>query len=298
MEIAVISGKGGTGKSSISAAFATLGNEVVLADCDVDAANQYLIFNPTHEETEIFVGGQKAVVDLAACTQCGQCIEYCRFEAITPADEGIKISQVACEGCNLCVRMCPAQAIKLVNHDQSRLYAGKFRNGQMVYGRLAPGEENSGKLVSMVRKKARQRSLNTPVLDIIIDGPPGIGCPVISSVTGVDQVVIVTEPSGSGFHDLSRIVAVVKSFRIKKIWVIINKSDLDESMNHKIMAWCKEQGLEVITCLAFDSLFVEAIINCKSIIEWAPTAAVSIELTRAWKKITDWHTGSLKAVSS
>ena len=170
MEIAIISGKGGTGKSSISAAFATLQNEIVLADCDVDAANLYLLFNPVCDEEYAFVSGQIAVINQEKCDSCGVCIDYCRFYAIVEKDHKVAILETLCDGCLLCSRVCPREAIDIVNEDKSRMYAGYFQNGRMVYGRLAPGEENSGRLVNLVREKAKQIAKDNSIKTIIIDG--------------------------------------------------------------------------------------------------------------------------------
>jgi len=284
MEIAIISGKGGTGKSSISAAFATLSEKVVLADCDVDAANLFILFDPVHEEEESFVGGEKAVIDRDLCTNCGLCIPYCAFDAISFSSEGVIISETACDGCHLCKRICPHQAIRMIENKESRLYAGSFRNGRMVYGRLAPGEENSGKLVNQVREKARKLSKASGLETIIIDGPPGIGCPVISSITGVDQVVIVTEPSLSGLYDLQRAAEISGSFGILTR-VIINKYDLDEDLSQQIEAWCKENQLDIAGRIPFDPAVVEAMVNCKSITEWAPESETAKVLSTAYKLI-------------
>lgn len=284
MEIAIISGKGGTGKSSISAAFATLSEEVVLADCDVDAANLFILFDPVHEEEESFVGGEKAIIDRDLCTNCGLCIPYCAFDAISFSSEGVIISETACDGCHLCKRICPQQAIRMIDNDKSRLYSGSFRNGRMVYGHLAPGEENSGKLVNLVREKARKQSKAFALETIIIDGPPGIGCPVISSITGVDQVVIVTEPSLSGLHDLQRAAEISGSFGILTR-VIINKYDLDEDLSRQIEAWCIENQLEIAGRIPFDPAVVEAMVNCKSITEWAPESETAKVLSTAYKLI-------------
>jgi len=214
MEIAVISGKGGTGKTSITASFATLGSEVVLVDCDVDAANMYLLFNPVHEEEKVFVSGHKAVIDYDLCTSCGLCMNYCRFDAITEDRGKTVISEISCDGCFLCSRVCPEKAITMVASDRSMMYAGSFRNGRMVYGRLAAGEENSGKLVNVVREKAKQTAVHYGLDTIILDGPPGIGCPVISTITGVDKVVVVTEPTKAGLSDMERAIEVVQKFNI------------------------------------------------------------------------------------
>jgi len=267
MEIAIISGKGGTGKSSISAAFATMNNEVVLADCDVDAANLYLIFNPENKEEEVYIAGHKAMIDYSLCTNCRKCIDYCRFDAISLKDNKVVISEISCEGCFLCSRICPENAINMVPNDKSRMYSGSFRNGKMVYGRLAPGEENSGKLVSMVRDKAKQVAKENNLNTIILDGPPGIGCPVISTITGADKVVIVTEPTISGIHDMQRTLGIVQKFNLKAC-VIINKSDLNSVITRQIEQWCKTNGITVAGKLPFDTQMVKAMVEGKSITEY------------------------------
>ena len=284
MEIAIISGKGGTGKSSISAAFATLNGEVVLADCDVDAANLYLLFNPRHEEEEVYIAGHKAVIDYNLCTNCQTCIEYCRFEAISFSKDIVVISEISCEGCFLCSRICPENAINMVPNDKSRLYSGTFRNGKMVYGRLAPGEENSGKLVNMVRDKARQSSRENGLETIILDGPPGIGCPVISTITGVDKVVIVTEPTISGLHDLQRTVSVVRKFNLQP-YVIINKYDLNSQMSNQIKEWCENNRIIMAGQLPFDPQMTKAMVQGKSITEYNANLSISKNLNKILNKI-------------
>jgi len=284
MEIAVISGKGGTGKSSVSAAFATLNNKVVLADCDVDAANLYLIFSPVIQEEEIFVSGQKAVIDKAICSNCGICMDYCRFDAITEINGEILINETSCDGCQLCARICPVEAIHMMKEDKSRLYSGDFRNGKMVYGRLFPGEENSGRLVDVVRDKAKEMAMASAIDTIIIDGPPGIGCPVISSVTGVDRVVVVTEPTLSGLYDFKRTLEVTSNFNIKT-QVLVNKYDLNETMTDNIEAFCEDKGINVIGKIPFDPRVVEAMVHCQSIVEYAPESEVSQVISRAYKLI-------------
>lgn len=284
MEVAIISGKGGTGKSSISAAFATLSEQVLLADCDVDAANLYIIFSPTHNEEQVYIAGQTAVINYDKCTHCGLCINYCRFEAISNNNGRIEISETSCDGCQLCSRICPQNAISMVDNDKSRMYSGDFRNGKMVYGRLAPGEENSGKLVNMVREKAKQVAAENKLNHIVIDGPPGIGCAVISSVTGVDHVLIVTEPTISGLHDLKRTLEMVSKFSIKP-WVLVNKFDLNADMTNEIEKFCNQNDISIAGRLPFDSVVVDAMVNCKSIVEWAPTSALSETLKSIWNKI-------------
>lgn len=285
MEIAIISGKGGTGKSSISAAFATLNGEVLLADCDVDAANLYLLFNPSHEEEEVFIAGEKAFIDYSLCTNCGICVDYCRFGAISFINEKVSISEILCDGCRLCSRICPENAINMVPNDKSMMYSGSFRNGKMVYGRLSPGEENSGKLVNMVREKAKEIAKENNLETIILDGPPGIGCPVISTITGVDKVVIVTEPTISGLHDMQRTVEIVQKFSLPA-FVIINKYDLNSVMSDQIEDWCRQNKITIAGRLPFNKQMVEAMVMGKSITEFAPDSEISKNIRIIWNKIT------------
>lgn len=284
MEIAIISGKGGTGKSSITAAFATMSQKVLLSDCDVDAANLHIIFNPTHDEEEVYIAGQTAVIDYQKCTNCGLCMEYCRFDAITKVDEKFVVSETACDGCQLCWRICPEKAISMLDNDKSRMYTGNFRNGKVVYGRLAPGEENSGKLVTMVREKAKQVANDNSLEHIVIDGPPGIGCAVIASITGVDHVLIVTEPTISGLHDMKRTLELVSKFSLKP-WVLINKFDLNENMAQEIEQYCKDNNILFAGKLPFSNMVVEAMVNCKSITEWAPNSELADKIKSIWNRI-------------
>ncbi len=284
MELAVISGKGGTGKSSIAAAFATMAEKVVVADCDVDAANLYLLFQPVHEKEVIYIGGYKALINPALCTNCGLCESYCRFDAIKENEGRLNVSETACDGCYLCTHICPTKAITMVHSNKSRMYSGSFRNGAMVYGRLAPGEENSGKLVSMVRNEAKLVASRKVLDTIILDGPPGIGCPVISTVTGVDRIVIVTEPTISGLSDLVRVHAVAMKFT-GEVGVIINKHDLNREMSARIEAWCLENGSMVLGLLPFEPKMTEAMVAGKSIIEMYPALEISRLLSDIWNDI-------------
>lgn len=285
MEIAVISGKGGTGKSSISAAFATLEKNVLVADCDVDAANLHLIFSPTHEEEQIYIAGQTAIIDYNLCTHCGICKDYCRFDAIWWVEDRIYIDEITCDGCQLCSRVCPFDAITMVDNDKSRMYSGTYRNGRMVYGRLAPGEENSGKLVNMVRAKAKSIAKEHNVDKIVIDGPPGIGCAVISSITGTQHVIIVVEPTASGIHDLQRTLELVNGFNLKS-WVLVNKYDLNVEMTEEIERKAVEWGSAPLGKLPFDPVFVDAMVNRQSVIEYAPQSEIAKQLKQFWNTIT------------
>lgn len=284
MQIAIISGKGGTGKSSISAAFATLEKQVVLADCDVDAANLHIIFNPVPEQETVFTGARKAVIDQAKCTQCGLCREYCRFEAIAFLDGHYLVSETVCDGCGLCTRVCPAAAVDMVDMKQSRIFTGAFRNGRMVHGRLAPGEENSGKMVNIIREKAKEQAARYKIPIILLDGSPGIGCPVVSTISGVDVVVIVTEPTVSGIADLKRALEITSKFGlITKI--IINKFDLNPTKSLEIKALCESMRIEVAGQLPFDKQVTTAMVHCKSIAEWAPQSELTSVVSEIWEHI-------------
>lgn len=284
MEIAVISGKGGTGKSVVSSAFASMFPNTMLVDCDVDAANLHLLFNPEIEHEEVFIGAESAVIDYDKCTNCGLCAEYCRFDAISFVDEIITINEVFCDGCRLCTRICPEVAIKMVENDKSRLYSGNYRYGKMVYGILGPGEENSGRLVNLVRDKAKNIAEKEGINTIIIDGPPGIGCPVVSTVTRVDHVVIVAEPTMSGIHDLERTLELTKGFNLKT-WVIINKFDINTNMANKIVDYCKTLNIELLAKIPFDADIVKAMVNCKTIPEYLKDSDIHIDLLNALNKL-------------
>lgn len=284
MEIAVVSGKGGTGKSSITAALAGIKQNLVLADCDVDAANLYILFRPEHHQEDVFVSGYKAIMDKERCVNCGVCLEYCRFDAINLIDGKVVISALSCDGCFLCSRVCPEQAITMVPENKSRLYSGSFRYGKMVYGRLFPGEENSGRLVDLVRQQAKKVARESKLDCILLDGPPGIGCPVISTITGVDMVLIVTEPSMSGLHDLKRISELCQHFGLKQD-VIINKFDLNPEMSNKIEVYCQQQELNLLAKIPFDPLMVEAMVEGKTIMEFAPDSEAAICIKNAWEQL-------------
>ncbi len=283
-EIVILSGKGGTGKTSLSAAFATLEKNIVVADCDVDAANLYLVLQPEDTHIENFLTGHKAKIDYTKCTNCGLCINYCRFDAISLIDDKVNISEISCDGCILCSRICPTQAISMIPNNKSQWFSGTFRNGYMIHARLYPGEENSGKLVNVVREQTRIIAAEKEIDKILIDGPPGTGCPVISSITGTNQVILVTEPSMSGFHDLQRINELVSKFRIES-FVVINKYDLNIEMSQKIEDWCSQINIPLIGKIQFDPQIVEAMINCKSIVEWNPESETVKEIKSIWARI-------------
>ncbi len=281
-EIVILSGKGGTGKTTLCAAFATLDNNLIVADCDVDAANLHLILKPDNYRTEKFITGYKAVINYDTCNNCGLCIRYCRFDAISYKNGKVAISETSCDGCKLCSRVCPTHSIRMVPCDKSRWYIGNYRNGKMVHARLAPGEENSGKLVNVVREYAQKTAVETEWETIIIDGPPGIGCPVISSLTGANKVIIVAEPTRSGIHDMKRMLELISDFKLES-FVVINKYDLNNDMTDQITGWCSEREIPVIGKIPFDDQIVEAMLNCKSIVEWTPDSLISKEIANIWK---------------
>lgn len=284
MEIAIISGKGGTGKSTVCAAFISVAQSAIAVDCDVDASNLYLIFSPSCDEEHVFVSGNHAVIDPELCMNCGLCMSYCRFDAISSVNGLIHISEVACDGCFLCSRICPVSAITMIPADKSRMYVGSFRYGKMVYGRLAPGEENSGKLVNVLRNKATEYAKNFEYKTVILDGPPGIGCPVISTIIGVDKIVIVTEPTISGLLDMERSYEFT-SKSSSQIYVIINKYDLNIDMTHIIENWCQEHGVPVVALLPYDEYVVAAMVAGKTLVEYNEDSNITKLIRSAYNYI-------------
>lgn len=283
-EIVFLSGKGGTGKTSLTAAFASLVNKAVFADCDVDAADLHLILSPDIYHQESFASGKKAVIRNEKCTRCGLCKELCRFGAIEFKNEVFIIDEFACEGCGLCLQACPAGAISIEKYETNRIYFSNTRFGKLIFGKLGIAEENSGKLVSKIRKFAKQTAVKNNAEFIITDGPPGIGCPVISSVTGADLVIAVTEPTLSGWHDLQRLIEMIERFQTS-INVIINKYDLNEDMTEDIIKKLKEKNIPVIGKIPYDENILFALLDGKTITEFHPKGNITLDLNRIWKTI-------------
>ncbi len=282
-QIAIISGKGGTGKTVISAAFSSLvGNSAIMVDCDVDAPDLYLILTPKIKEEKEFFGGKIASIDPHKCTECGKCLENCRFDAIS---DDFKIDPVSCEGCGVCYRICPADAVKFTQKLSGRYFVSDTRFGPMVHARLGIAEENSGKLVSVVRKKARELADKNNSKYILIDGPPGIGCPVIATITGVNLVLAVTEPTLSGIHDLGRIIELARKFKIETN-VCINKYNINLKNSRAIEKYCKDKKISVIGKICYDNEVTKAMMGKKTIIEYAPESKVSQEIKNIWRNIT------------
>ena len=239
-EIVVLSGKGGTGKTSIVGSFAALAKNKVLVDCDVDAADLHLILNPAVQENHEFRSGQTAVIDEKLCTQCGLCQELCYFKAI----KDYMVDPIACEGCGFCFHICPADAIAMKENLSGEWFISNTKYGTLIHARLGIAQENSGKLVALVRQQARQVAEKQDADLIISDGPPGIGCPVISSLSGAGLALLVTEPTLSGIHDLERVLGVCRHFDVPAL-VCINKYDINQENTRQIESYCLSQGVEV-----------------------------------------------------
>lgn len=278
-EVVVISGKGGTGKTSITAAFAVLaGNDIVVADCDVDAADMHLLLEPDFANANDFYSGFLAEIDQDKCTQCGDCANICRFDAI-PFDTGLyTIDSLACEGCGYCERICPSEAIKMVEQKVGKWYISKLRiDCDMVHARLGIGAENSGKLVAKVKKEARLLAEKSKKNMVLVDGSPGVGCPVVSSLSGADFVVFVTEPTISGLHDLKRVHQLVKKFQIRS-GCIINKYNLNMDMYLEIEKYLNKENIISLAKIPYDESFTEAMTMARTIIEYDNNALSEILL--------------------
>ena len=289
-ELVVISGKGGTGKTSLVACFAALASKKVLADCDVDAADLHLVLEPRIERNEVFQAGKKAAINAEQCTACGHCQELCAFQVISldgasnssvPAT--YRIDPVACEGCGLCYHFCPAGAVSFEPADTGRWFVSDTRFGHLVHARLHPGEENSGKLVTKVRSQARQLA-ETHGLDlVIIDGPPGIGCPVIASLAGTSLALVVTEPTLSGIHDLVRVRKLTMHFDIPTL-VCINKYDINLELTERIESQGKELDMEVVARLPYDPAVTEAQIQKLSVVEFTHNP-IADQIRALWEAV-------------
>jgi MinD superfamily P-loop ATPase len=280
-QIAVVSGKGGTGKTSIVASLASLAKgRAVFADCDVDAPDLHLILQPTVMELREFFGIKRAFIDSGKCTQCGSCQDACRFAAISD----FLVDPALCEGCGVCKLVCPAQAVEMRESLAGYAYLSDTRFGPLVHAELFPGEEASGKLVAMVREMARELAAMRKLDLILIDGSPGIGCPVIASLTGVDLALVVTEPTITGEHDLERILDVAGHFGIKTA-VCINKYDLNPEASRHIEALCEERAVMVAGRMPFHSSVVEAMVLGRSVVELGGPVALAI--TDMWNVLKE-----------
>ena len=289
-ELVVISGKGGTGKTSLVACFAALHENKVLADCDVDAADLYLVTDAHILRRELFKGGKKARILADRCTGCGECERLCRFGAVVNGEDvsrpdDFHIDPISCEGCGVCALICPAEAIEFKEAVSGECFISETRHGPMVHARLGIAEGNSGKLVSLVRNKAKEIAVRQSLDMVLIDGPPGIGCPVIASVTGTDLVLVVTEPTLSGLHDFERVRQLADHFKIR-IVVCINKCDLNPEISSRIEEHCREAGVEVVGRIRYDKVVTTAQIRKTSVVEFSDNS-VSKEIRRMWGRVSE-----------
>ncbi len=285
-ELVVLSGKGGTGKTSIVGSLAALAKRKVLVDCDIDAADLHLILlHPFMKQKEEFWSGQVAFIDPSKCTCCGLCQRLCRFEAI----KNFEVDTVSCEGCGFCSHICPQQAITMKDNMAGYMFVSDTRYGPLVHARLGIAQENSGKLVARVRQQAKKVAAEKEAEYIICDGPPGIGCPVISSLSGANLALLVVEPTLSGIHDMQRVLEVCRHFNVPAV-VCINKYDINEENARKIENCCRSQDVEVIARIPFDNVVTDAMIQGIPVVEHSE-GAVAGEIKLLWQRIS----GILKA---
>jgi MinD superfamily P-loop ATPase len=278
-ELVVLSGKGGTGKTVVTASFASLSRSKVLCDCDVDAADLHLLLHPAIEETHEFWGRPLAEIDLGKCSGCGLCADACRFDAI----RDLRVDPFACEGCRLCREVCPEDAVSMRENLAGHWYVSDTRYGPLVHARLGPGKENSGELVAVVRGRAREMAREYGAEYILSDGPPGIGCPVISSLSNASLALIVTEPSLSGVHDLERVLAVCQHFGVTAL-VCINKHDLDGDATQRIRDYCRHTGVEVAATIPFDPQVTEAVVQGVPLVEFSDSPAAR-SMVALWEDV-------------
>lgn len=278
-EIVVLSGKGGTGKTSIVASFASLAQSKVLADCDVDAADLHLLLKPKVKEEKEFWSGRVAFIDEKKCTECGLCQELCRFGAI----KDFEVDPVSCEGCGFCYHVCPVDAIAMKDSMSGHSFISETKYGYLCHARLGSAQENSGKLVALVRQNAKLIAERENLDYIITDGPPGIGCPVISSLSGASLALLVTEPTLSGIHDLERVIGVCRHFGVP-VLVCVNKYDLNEENTYRIESYCGNEGIEVAARISFDNVITEAIVQGLPVVEYSNNK-VTQQIKELWQII-------------
>jgi MinD superfamily P-loop ATPase len=284
-EIIVISGKGGTGKTSLTAAFAHMAADAVICDLDVDAPDLHLILQPEINVRDDFYSGHEAVIDPETCTACGLCTEMCRFGAVSNPPTGYRIDPLKCEGCKVCVQFCPAGAIGFPDRHCGEWFISETRFGPMVHAQLFPGAENSGRLVALLRQKARALAQESGRSLILSDGAPGIGCPVISSLSGTDFAVLVTEPTPSGRHDLERVAELCRHFKIPT-GVIVNKADLNPANTTDIQRWCAAAQTEFLAALPYDPAVTEAMVQRQTVTEFSADG-LSMAIRRTWLRILE-----------
>ena len=282
-ELVVISGKGGTGKTSLMAAFASLAKNKVLCDADVDAADLHLLTDPEIKERHDFQGGSIAVINPDKCTECGLCRDLCRWEAIS---EQFEVDSIECEGCGVCVDFCPEQAIDFPVQTCGQWFISDTRFGPMVHARLGIAEENSGKLVTLIRQEAKKLAEKNKLDLIVTDGPPGVGCPVIASIGGATALLIVTEPTVSGLHDMERVAQLAAHFKVPGM-VCVNKFDLNIEQTQAIEKLAKEKKMTVLGRIPFDPVFTKSMVQGKTIFEYNTESITGQAVKQIWRKIIE-----------
>jgi MinD superfamily P-loop ATPase len=285
----ILSGKGGTGKTTVAGALAHLGaqeNRLVLADADVDAANLELLLSPRMVEAHDFVGGQVAVVDEASCANCGICAQVCRYDAVVAANGAHRVDALACEGCAACAYACPSQAIQMVDRVSGRHFRSETRYGPLFHARLTPGQENSGKLVTQVKQSARLEAVAQQADLLLVDGPPGIGCPAIAAITGADLALLVAEPSVSGIHDWGRILGTIRLFGVPAV-VCVNKADINPARTEELRALCAEEQLPLLGVIPFDEQVIQATARRRPLTEIGDGSA-SAALRELWSALQSY----------
>jgi MinD superfamily P-loop ATPase len=286
-QLVILSGKGGTGKTSVAAALAHLASQdmdLVLADADVDAANLELVLHPTKLEEHAFMGGQIAIIDRDLCVLCDRCREVCRFDAISAGSDSYLVDAVACEGCASCFHRCPAEAIHMEEQQAGLWFRSDTPFGPLFHAHLFAAQENSGKLVTMVKQQGRLLGEDQGRQLLIVDGPPGIGCPVIAASAGADLALLVAEPTVSGVHDLERILGTVNRFRVPAL-VCINKADLNPKHAEGIEAFCQAQGIRVAAQLPFDNTVTEAMVQGQPVTAYEPDGKMARRLKGLWAQL-------------
>jgi len=288
-ELVILSGKGGTGKTTVAASFAHLAERKVMVDADVDAANLELVLSPQMKEKHEFRGGKVAILQSALCTACGRCAEVCRFQAVQEREGEYLIDPIACEGCAVCYYECPSEAIRLEEPVSGHWFISDTPSGHLVHAQLRPAQENSGKLVTIVKQQARQLALAQGCDLIIVDGPPGIGCPVIAATAGADLALLVTEPTVAGVHDLERILSTTAHFGVPAL-VCINKYDLNLRVSHAMAEDCAARDIPLVGHIPFDVAVTKALIQGQSVITYSQGLA-SHEIKRLWREINRFLDG-------
>lgn len=282
-EILIISGKGGTGKTSLAAAFAHAAEQSVICDLDVDAPDLHLILSPDSRTTHDFSAGHEAEIMADHCNGCGICLQLCQYDAIRNHGARLAVDALKCEGCKVCVELCPNHAIAFSPKQSGRWFESKTRFGPMVHAQLYPGEENSGRLVALLRQRAKTIANEENLGLILSDGPPGIGCPVISAVSGVDLTVIVTEPTPSGRHDLERVISLCEHFGVPGR-VILNKCDLNQRLAEEMEFFCRQRSYPIVARLPHDPVFVHAMLQNRSVTEFTEDRTTQ-RIRYAWEQI-------------